>query len=57
MAAQHRRKGAEAAAVFRSIPELLPGTKELPGGLNNVQRDDFHLGWCARVKALEAAAE
>ncbi|MGC5412184.1 hypothetical protein ACPXCX_52345, partial [Streptomyces sp. DT225] len=44
MAAQHRRKGAEAATVFRAIPDLLPRTKELPGSLSYAQRDDFYMG-------------
>ncbi|MEV5602855.1 hypothetical protein AB0L33_15570 [Streptomyces sp. NPDC052299] len=57
MQAQQLRRGPQAAAVFRAIPELLPHAKELPAHLSHAQREDFHLGWCAQVKALEGAAK
>ncbi|MEU2248808.1 hypothetical protein [Streptomyces sp. NPDC019224] len=57
MRAQQARKGPEAAALFRSIPDLLPRSKELPVGLGRVERDDFYQGLCAQEKALEAAAK
>lgn len=55
MHARSRRKGPEAAAIFRSIPELLPAAKDLPSSLGFAQQDDFSQGWHAQVKALEAA--
>ncbi|MEV5653081.1 hypothetical protein [Streptomyces sp. NPDC052291] len=56
MRAQKSPRGGEAVKVFRSIPELLPRSRELPGSLNHAQRDDFLQGCLAQEKALGAAA-
>ncbi|MGW0933363.1 hypothetical protein [Streptomyces sp. NPDC002666] len=55
MRAQNQRKGEASVAIFRSLPDLLPRTRELPGSLNPSQQEEFCDGWHAQVQALETA--
>ncbi|MET7367886.1 hypothetical protein ABZS61_18920 [Streptomyces sp. NPDC005566] len=56
--AHNKGRGAEAAVLFRSIPDLLPTRKEPPFALDAGQREQFHLGVEAQraeiAKALQS---
>ncbi|MFC9244438.1 hypothetical protein ACFT7S_10530 [Streptomyces sp. NPDC057136] len=51
-AARRRGRAAAAGAVFRSIPDLMPSGRELPGSLGPEQQQEFLLGWQAQVDAI-----
>ncbi|MFF9685785.1 hypothetical protein [Streptomyces sp. NPDC014623] len=53
MAARSRGQGRPAAAVFRSLPDLLPSGKDLPGCLRDTAlQQRFHEGRAAQEAAI-----
>ncbi|MFF5895846.1 hypothetical protein ACFY8O_07960 [Streptomyces argenteolus] len=56
LAARNRGQGAAAAAVFRSLPDLLPAGRNLPGSLRDTAlQERFHEGRAAQEAALGKA--
>ena len=53
--AHNKGYGAEAAVLFRSIPDLLPTRKEPPFALDAGQREQFQLGADAQKAEIEKA--
>ncbi|HWU05840.1 MAG TPA: hypothetical protein VN520_05505 [Streptomyces sp.] len=57
MAARTRGKGGPAAAVFRSLPDLLPSGRDLPGCLRATGlQERFHEGRAAQEATFGKAA-
>ncbi|MER6606435.1 hypothetical protein ABT282_11145 [Streptomyces sp. NPDC000927] len=50
--ARMRGNGAAAGTVFRTIPDLMPSTKDLPGSLNPDQQQEFLRGREAGLEAI-----
>ncbi|MFD3655723.1 hypothetical protein ACTU45_23460 [Streptomyces sp. 24-1644] len=51
-AARRRGRAAAAGSVFRSIPDLMPSGKELPGSLGPEEQKEFLLGRQAQEDAI-----
>ncbi|MFF3735034.1 hypothetical protein ACFYXM_33340 [Streptomyces sp. NPDC002476] len=51
--ARMRGNGAAAGAVFRTIPDLMPSAKDLPGSLNPDQQQEFLRGREAGLEAIQ----
>ncbi|MFF1834603.1 hypothetical protein ACFVXE_10425 [Streptomyces sp. NPDC058231] len=54
--AWRRGRGPAAGAVFRSIPELMPPGRELPGTLSADGQKEFERGRQAQVEAIGKAS-
>ncbi|WP_432105845.1 hypothetical protein [Streptomyces sp. bgisy091] len=53
LAARHRGAGERAATLYRSIPDLLPAGRELPGDLRaKGQNESFHAGVAAQREEI-----
>ncbi|MFH9615047.1 hypothetical protein [Streptomyces pratensis] len=56
LAARNRGQGGPAAAVFRSLPDLLPSGRKLPDSLRDTEMQErFHAGRTAQEAALGKA--
>ncbi|MFB7916678.1 hypothetical protein [Streptomyces sp. NPDC056061] len=51
--ARMRGHGVAAGAVFRTIPDLMPAAKDLPGSLTADQQEEFLRGRLARLETIE----
>ncbi|WP_335936699.1 hypothetical protein [Streptomyces sp. PTD5-9] len=51
--ARMRGNGVAASAVFRTIPDLMPSGRDLPGSLNPDQQREFLRGRLAGLEAIE----
>lgn len=51
--ARMRGNGVAAGAVFRTIPDLMPSTRDLPGSLDPDQQQEFLRGREAGLEALQ----
>ncbi|MEV6260353.1 hypothetical protein AB0M42_06275 [Streptomyces sp. NPDC051784] len=54
LAARNKNSGKQAAALFRSIPDLLPTGRELPSGQHDVL-EHFHAGVAAQREEIARA--
>ncbi|MEU9623535.1 hypothetical protein ACIODT_23360 [Streptomyces sp. NPDC088251] len=54
--ARLRGHGAEAGAVFRSVPDLMPAARDLPAALSPDQQKEFFRGRQEQLDAIAKAA-